>query len=201
MIQANVLSGGEFMEQALLYRQPEPRVMAYLQNNLNSVLERGQHYTDQFVSNLTGLYNMAYSDAAIKASKQLLSQAEISLSEDVIYVVPEEALPNANHLMQQYIMAHRELSENYRKNLVQGYPDTFYDRQPGSFGEDRYDYQNVMSDILQHDSDGEGYIKTYSNTDDRDELDLIDKLSILDTWRNVSNALVKGVDPTDLDSD
>ena len=199
MIQANVLSGGDMMEKALLYREPAPELISYLNNNLNSIIERGSSLSNRFVDTMKGLYNSVYSDSAIRASKQLLAQAEISLSENSIYVVPENSLHKANYIMQQYIMSEPTISEMYRKNLVQGYPDTFYDRQPDTFGENRYDYQAVMSDILQHDKEGNGYFMAYSNTDDKEELDFYNKLTILDTWKNVSNILAKGIDPTDSD--
>ena len=192
----NVIPGGEFAENALLYQQPSPELINYINQNMQHVYEQGDMYSDMFKTTLQNMYDANLSQQALNNAQMLLSQAGTVLSENTIYEVPEDQLPYANYIMQQYIMAQPDLNLRYKRNMCHGYAETYFNYEPDTWGEDRTEYKRVMDGILQFDENGEGYFVHYS-TDDEVELTFNEQVSVLNTWRNVRNKLLAGIDPTD----
>jgi hypothetical protein len=97
-------------------------------------------------------------------------------------------------------MAHPDLSKLYVKNMCSGYNGTYVDIEPGVYGTNRSEYIQVMDGVLQFSLNGsdDGYINYYTDSN-IDDLDVISKLSVLDTWRSVELAIAKGIDPSDVD--
>ena len=59
-------------------------------------------------------------------------------------------------------------------------------------------YNMVMNGIVQFEPDtGDGYITYHSHS--QDDLHMIDQVSIMDTWDNITNIILEGKDPTDPD--
>lgn len=202
MIQVPVVTGGDFAAKALMYKPPSADIMNYMSNKLNNVMSYTHGITDRFKSTLQSLYNKAYNSDVINASKYLLAQSDHTLRQDVIYSVPYHALHEANLIMQRYILAEPTLNNLYRKNMCSGYPDTYFNSEPDTYGKERLDYQRVMDGVMQFESvEGQGelaYVSSYSNSDDI-ELSHIERTAILDTWHEVVRKIAMGEDPTDQD--
>lgn len=194
-MQINVINGGSTAAAALLYRQPTEQVMSYINAGLNRLMEYGNVLSEGFKTAVNNVYNQYWSDGALEASKWVLNTIG-GTQQDIITVVPYETFNNANLLMQRYIIAQPQLNELYQSNMCHGFQDTYFNIEPETFGKERYEYQRVMDGVLQFDTEGEGYINYYSNSDST-ELDFVDKLSILDTWDTVSRLLAEGKDPSD----
>lgn len=201
MIPVNTISGGENMERAILYRPPSRELYDYLQNNYQSALSYIQDTGSQFMANVKDLYNRFTSSEAIANAKATLMNAGIHFSQDVIYPLEYNRLNQANLMMQRYMMSHPKVSNLYKKHMVYGFQDTWIDREPNTYGEDRYDYGRVMDGVLQFDSEGNGYIEYFIQNDEDiyGELELTERERdiILDMYDLVNIAIANGLDPTD----
>lgn len=125
---------------------------------------------------------------------QLISS--VTLEYDTIHRLTMEQLPYAMPTMQRYIMAQPELNLKYKKNLVDGYSETYFNMEPDVYGKDRIEYQEVMDGVL-NTYENHSILTNYSGSNHTD-LTTLNKLDILDTWNNISLSLIQGIDPTDV---
>ena len=197
MFKVNVVDGGELAANALIYKQPPPSLTQYLTTNMANVLERVGSISTGFVENVKAMYNKYNSADVINASKLLLHKVGMHFDNWAIYRVPYEHFHNANLIMQQYIMVQPSIYKLHSTNRCYGFQDTYIDPEPDTPLEERTRYQQVMDGVLQFDKNEEGYLKFYSN--EEDELHIVDKVSILDTWDDLGKMIARGLDPTDPD--
>lgn len=197
----NTISGGETAFNALLYRQPDSNLLGYLQQNVQSAIDSTVNFGSNFVSNVQNLYNRFNDSSIINASKALLFKSGSHMNQTVIYPVGDNGFGTANLIMQRYIMAHPDVASLNERNMCYGYQDTYINNDPYT-GVESKEYMDVMDGVLQFDSNDYGYVKHYSyyhSDENETELDIYDKLSVLDTWDNLNRLIAKGLDPTDPD--
>ena len=202
MVQVPTINGGEFAANALLYQQPTPQVMNYINSKLDQVVNFTHGLSDRFKNTVQTLYDKAYNSDIVNMAKMYLSQSDYALRQDMIYTVPYGRMNEANLIMQQYIMAEPTLNKKYKKNMCYGFQDTYFDPEPETYGKDRMDYQRVMDGVLQFEKEDEdekslAYIHHYSNSDEV-ELTHIERTAILDTWHEVVRMLEEGKDPSEV---
>lgn len=207
-MQVRTVQGGTDALNALVYPQPDPTFLQYLDNNLQYAKEKLGGIATGFVDTVNTLYNKYNGEAILNAGKMLLQNVGGHMNQNVIYPVSYEQLGNANYVMQRYIMAEPTVNKLYQTNSCMGFDQTYVDYEPDNVGKERLDYRNVMNGVLDFDND-EGVIRYYSH-DDEDiytelnkygELDVLDKFSILETWDNVAYAIAGDIDPTSYDMD
>lgn len=201
MIPCDVVGGGEYGANALLYKPLSQQTLSYLNDRLNSTLDRMKDIGGLFTQSVRSLYDKYNSREAIQRAKMVLHGAGVHLAQDIIYPVSYDQYHNINLLMQRYVISQPDVNDMYVRNLCYGFEDTFEDPEPGTYGEDRYDYQRVMSGVLQFEENGDGYFKFYSNDDTESELDNLDKISVLDSWDTALRLIAEGKDPTRLDGE
>jgi hypothetical protein len=202
MIQVPTVQGGEFAANALLYKQPTPEVINYVNNKLDNIVNHVHGLSSRFKSTVQNLYQQAYNSDIINAAKRYLSQSDYALRQDVIYTIPYEQFNTANLIMQQYIMAEPTLNNLHRKNMCYGFQDTYFDSEPNTYGKERMDYQRVMDGVLQFEKEEDNekslaYTYHYSN-DDSIELTEPERIAILDTWHEVARMIAEGKDPSEI---
>lgn len=203
MIQVPTISGGEFAANALLYKQPTPDVMNYINNKLDQVVNFTHGLSDRFKTTVQNLYQQAYNSDIINAAKRYLAQSDYALRQDMIYTVPYGRFNEANLIMQQYIMAEPHMNNLYRKNMCYGFQDTYFDPEPETYGKDRLDYQRVMDGVLEFEKEEDdekslAFTHHYSNADEI-ELSHIERTAILDTWHEVVRMIEEGKDPSEIE--
>ena len=200
MIQAAVIRGDGNVENALLYRPLENNVLNYLNQHINAAITATNTLSQSFINGVQGLFNKFNSDQARMQTKLAMNSAGHHIDQNMIHYVKYEQLHAANLAMQRYILAHPELGELHRKEMCYGYQDTFMALEPNKFGKDTIEYARAMNGVVQFDQDGKGYVETYSlyDTDTHGEdIDIIDQISILRSWDNVSRMIANKVDPSD----
>lgn len=198
MFKVDVVNGGDLAARALIYKQPSYSMTDYFLNNMNNVFNTVNNLSTSFVEGVKSIYDKFNSNEVVLASKQLLHQAGMSFNDWSIYTVPYGHFHEANLGMQQYIMMQPDIFKRYSENRCYGFQETFIDPEPDTPLEERAMYQSVMDGVIQYEKDGTGFHKHYSNSSD-EELSVIDKLSVLDTWHEVQRMLQEGFDPTDPD--
>lgn len=198
-MQARVVQGGKSSFNALLYSTPNQNTLNWLNNNLVQAKEMLCGVGDSLVNAASSLYNKVNSYGVISAAKELVAHHGGHVSDMMIYAHDYTNIQQANYINQQYIMANPMVQAQYQDNLIAGYPETYYDPEPGVVGRDRMDFQRVDDGVLHTDDDG-CYINHYSNTDEV-ELATWDKFAILDTWEQAEHMLLNDMDPTDPDTE
>jgi hypothetical protein len=194
-----VIEGGDESFRAMVYGTVNNGVREYLKNNMNNVLENTANLSKSFIDNTKALYEKYSSTEAINRAKGYLYNIGTKhFKEDVIQYLNYNNVQDANLIMQRYIMAEPTVFNLYKKNLCNGFQDTYLDNyDQHTKVEDTLEYQQVMDGVLQFDKDGEGYIEHISHSGD--DLDHMDKMAILDTWDNVRLLIHNQIDPTDKD--
>ena len=198
MVNVNVVQGGDFAANALLYQQPSQTLMTYLHDNMNNVMSRLSNVSDAFKTSVVNLYNSAHDSKVLNQAKLLLNSLGTTLNQNVIYHVPYQDIHNPNPIMQQYIMSEPTLNKLHKQNRCYGYQDTYVEVEPDTYGQERVLYQRVMDGVMQFDEEGLCFINHYTNSDEV-ELTTVEKISVLDTWRHVRRLIAEGIDPTDPD--
>ena len=203
MIDVDVVHGGEFGANALIYKPMSQSTSEYLHRHLDSALASIRNVSSNFVDSVKNLYNRFSSAEAINRAKMFLHSAGMHLAQDVIYPVRYDRYRDINLIMQSYVMAKPEVSELYRKNKCYGFQDTYIDPEPNCYGKDRFDYQRVMDGWIQYENDDDqlGYFMHYSNSDPQDELSTMDQIAVQSTWDVVARLIAEGIDPTHPDGE
>jgi len=194
-MQVNVVRGDKDIFNTLLYNTVDSNTLNWVNNTIASAATALQGVATSVIDTATVLYNKVNSDAAIYAAKAAVANMGTSVSDHTIYSMGYEDLPNANYIMQQYIMASPDVQELQSQNLCYGYEDTYYDTEPDTVGTDRYDYQRVMNGVVQTGEDDVAFIQYFSNEDEQ-EISVGEQFNILDTWKQVKYDILCGVDPT-----
>lgn len=197
-MQFNVISGGDAAAAALLYKPPPPALSDYLYRNMEHVINTTANLSSAFVDNVKAMYNTVHSEAAKRFNSFIKYAAGEHLGDNTIYTIDKPNIPNANPIMQHYILAEPTTSDLYRRDLLYGYGNTYKPMESKVDNEDSVFYTSAMDGVLQFEEDGKGYIMHYtdSNYDIIPELSRYEKHSILETWDNVKSLLVDGIDPT-----
>jgi len=199
-MKVQVIDGGDTAFKALVYPPPDQTLLTYLQDNIHQAAHVLGDIGSNFVNNAQNMYDRFNSSEAINAGKAILYGAGTHLNQNVIYPVALDQFPNANLIMQHYIMEEPSVNRMYQKGTCNGFADTYFDNEVGVFGKERSSYMRVMDGVMDYSGkDNDGYITHYSFEDGRDDLDTFDKFSVLDTWDNVRVLIAQGIDPTDLD--
>jgi hypothetical protein len=115
--------------------------------------------------------------------KPLLSHREIS---------------NATPVMRRYIMDHPVLNKKFRRGVLSGFDDKYFDTEPDVTGEWRTGYLAVMDGISEvvNDDSGEYTIVRHVSLQEDEMLDIQQQFAILDTWELAMLLLEQDIDPT-----
>lgn len=186
----------------IIYNAPDSRLLNYLNASISNAASKLGNIATNMMDSVVSIYDKFNSAEAINQGKLLLNSIGQHLSDDAIYTVSHNDLYNANLIMQRYIIANPVVNQLVADNMCVGFSDTYIDLEPGVTGTERYDYRRVMDGVLDYDDDGVGVIRYYSQDDEDiygDELNVIDKFSILETWENVAYAIANEIDPTSYD--
>lgn len=151
--------------------------------NANTYLEKGNVIIQKIQDSIQDIKNSIVS--------------RVTMVEDCIKYIQLEKLPEANPIMQRYIMANPKLNLKLKQNLVDGYSDTYFNREPDTYGISRTDYQEVVDGVIEHNS-VRGVLRYYSNSG-MEELSTLQKIDILRTWDSVELLLSKKLDPTNFE--
>lgn len=196
-MRARVIHGGELGFDAVLYNQPDQRLIDYFSNSINTASQYLNNLGSRFIETTTNIFNKYNSNAAISAAKAIVSQLDTHINPDVILNLNEHNIMYAMPRMQEYIMVQPQMWELNRKQMCSGFNNMYNDVDPNVTSyKDHVRYMEVMDGIVQFDNDGNGFIETYSSSE-MEELHFIDQVSILSTWDTVVNFIYDGKDPSD----
>ena len=98
----------------------------------------------------------------------------------------------------RWLMANPRAKKLFEQDMIHGWRDMFTNRNPGRYGDDDPDYQQVMNGLAQFDEEGNEkfvqYLHLYDE-DGRTELAFADQVRVRDSmWANFNAFLDEGLD-------
>ena len=157
--------------------------------NQNVSLDAGS-----FTDYTTQMYAGYASNQAINHAKMLVYQSAATIDPNKISVISREGLYNANPVMQRFVMSHPDLYSMYEDQEIDGYAGTYINPEKTNII-DNTNYRNIVSGVsgtVDHLQGG----SFFSGSNEGVLISAMDRMSIIDTWGNVNNALALGDDPT-----
>lgn len=201
--------GGVEEFNALAYGMPRAENIRYFQNQYNNLVNNAKYFVGdigrQFVQTATNIYNNYVSPDALARVRNIIYHVSDNKEQQIISeLVRIEEIQKASTTMQRWIMACPEVRTLYHQQKIDGYSDTYVDKEPDAVGYVHYDYRLVTEGVLRYtyDEDGEingTIISQYWMEDQLEENDRLlsidEKVDILSTWDVIRGYL----NHTDLD--
>ncbi len=188
----------------LIYPDQAPTTQQYILRQLDTY-QNLFHETEQtYLARARQLYDSVHNSEIARQARAAIRSVKGALRPNVICrLVDLSDCRSAQPIMQRYAMAQPDLRQLYHQQRVDGYSDTYIDHYPQDIKHSHYDYQLVMTGIVQdiQDENGEDswMVTTYA-TDilegDR-ALTFDEKVDILSTWELIAMAIKAGQDPSD----
>lgn len=187
-----------------IYPDQNPVNQGYFYNQVYNVANAINDFGRNFMQATKEIYEKINDSNAIRAAKAALRYAVgLAHPNAIVEFRTLDEIRAAQPVMQRYIMANPKVRELYDRQIIDGYSDTYFDNEPGFMKAMHYDFRRVMDGIVQDGLDDEGNYEWVSHQymedlldQDRD-LELIEKVKILNTWEIIEQFMVSGSeDPT-----
>lgn len=202
MIDIHDIYGENISFDSLIYPTYHVLPQEYINAHIDPIINKITDTSKTFVNSAKELYNNFTSMETITEAKNAVSKASGIMRDDIIMYLPQDNLHNANLYMQKWIIAQPDMRKLYLDQRCDGFFNTYADNFPGDIKDDHYDYRRVMDGVLTLDEDDDRWL-IKCHTEElilpEDELSVIDKFNILDTWENVKLAIANGDDPSNPD--
>jgi hypothetical protein len=197
MIAVNTIKGGMSTMNDMLYGAPNQGLINYFAQNIQNASNVMQNMGQQFIDRTMEIFNNFNSDEAINRAKSLSFQANIIMDQNAIMAVYENNYGNMTYRMQQQIMSHPVVFNLWQDGRCYGFSDTIIDPTLG------YDKVEETTNHIQY-MDGlatEDDTCVFTTSDDSEDLHILDKVAIYETYNTVNNLIAQGIDPTTLDKE
>ena len=177
---------------------------SYIQNQLTNFSQSLTDIGRKFIETSQQIYDRVNDSSVLRAARAAIRVAGgMFHPNEIVQLNTLDELRFAQPIMQRYIMAEPSLRDMYARQQCDGFSDSYANIDPGSKGENHYDYRRVMHGIIVDKVD-EGGNDTWSatqyyqeNRGDDTELPFEEQVAILRTWDIVKLFVDAGVDPSD----
>lgn len=188
----------------LIYPDQAVSTQQYILTQLNNY-QNLFHETEQtYIQRARQLYDSIHNSDIARQARAAIRSVKGALRPDVICELTDlEDVRSAQPRMARYIMAQPDIRQLYHQQRCDGYHDVYVDHYPNDIKHSHYDYQLVMSGIVQDIKDENGedswMVTTYATDiiEGDKALDFYEKVDILHTWEIIELAIKSGQDPTD----
>lgn len=185
---------------------------SYLRDKYERTMEHLEKVTTgtarDFLDRSRRVFEEINSSAALRKTRAAIRSVTSVRRSDVIYK-PEDLgeFQAAGFKMQRFLMADPDIRRKFVKQQIDGYSHAYVDVEPGSIGENHYDYRRVVDGVFFEKTNTEGEVE-YTSTQyfekltegDRD-LDVQEQFDIIDSWYMQRAFQAVGVDTTSLRGD
>lgn len=180
-----VIDGGDLAFSAIMYPTMNVNTHNYILEKCNNVSSTLTNIGRQCVEHAKEIYNKIFDIDYINIARNAINATSNLLSIDHIRALfTKDDFYQAPVSMQRYIMACPDIREVFNMGRCHGFKETYMDVDPGTIGEEHYDYRRVMNNVLVENSEGDIIHNEYCEDllpGDR-ELDHNEKLDILTSW-------------------
>lgn len=178
----------------VLYGNKSGMIGNYLYQQMQGLPDQFNEFGQRVYNNLRQAYDFVTDKLTQYGIMNQLRQNNVRVEKEFLMELNTfDQFRQANMTMQRWVMANPVVREQYLKNNIDGYSNTYENIFGDAVGQNHYDYRRVMNGVV-IDDDPEYEWKMYEYHDqlqigDR-ELDHYEKTLILNTW-NASNELMK----------
>lgn len=189
---AQVVIGNDATFNALISGPPQQRTIDFVRNqfsnfNQSAVMSAAER---RFYEQASASVEQAVNSNAMRLAQSAARKLKHGWDpESIRYLSTIGEIQFAPVKMQRYIMANPMIRVMYHQGKIDGYSDTYIDREPGVVGENHYDYRRVMDGVVVAEEHEDPDESTWSSTsywndleDDDSELLPEEQFDILDSW-------------------
>ena len=180
----------------ILYGTPKQNTVEFFRKQYEDLRNIGWETSNWFKNAGEDLFQRSYSDQALIDSHNLLRETAYQFRDDVFhYLNYQNYQPNL--LMQRYIMANPTFFTLYKKDMVNGFGGILdnYERDV-THSKFRDDYLRTIDGLVLEDE----VVYCSSSKENLDNLSIIEKSIICNSWEITKRLLANGEDPTELNN-
>lgn len=215
-MQINIAPPGppQMMEMSLFGRA-SPELNAFLQQRSQEVSYRLQNNYGTagtlFMQQSQQFYQDFAVSSGVKAAESMIlsGAATIStnLSENLVPLETYEQLQAAHSRYQPYLMANPVVRSYYLEERLEGYSETYENREGNNIGWDQVAYREVVSGMNRSSYDfsyiseeeEEWLTTTQDSLDGEPDLSFLEKVNVINAWHLQNKAIDENIDPTSVD--
>lgn len=171
----HIISGDDTDFDALVYGQPHPNTLRFIEQNIRNVTQATSGVAREFFERSAQAFEYFHGHDAIRRARAVLTQVSAVFSPDIIMELKTVAqFQAAQSRMRRYIMADIEIRTMFNDQRIEGYDKRYFNMEPDSIGDTHRDYQRMNHGLVEVDEHGEAYYTLYYDFDeDEDEPELM----------------------------
>lgn len=194
---ANFYTGGVDTFNALVYGEPHPNTVSFVEGMLAQPTAAIGSAGEAFMDRAREAYERFNGSEAMRVARAAARQVKSQWDRNIIR--PLETIGEVQqspYKMHRYMMAEPMVRQAYHRQQCDGYSHAYVDVAPGLVGHDHYDYRRVMDGIVQEDDQGGWYFDEYFDELDDGDRDLMfeEQFDILRSWNTLASAMMQGKD-------
>ena len=196
-----VINAGYEVLNNVLFGQPSQSTTDYFAGVQDSINERTDLFASDFIERSKSVFKNTYSSRAVELARAAVNKAGSLFSPDIIKeLVTMTDFQMAKPKMRRYLMANPFVREMWQDNKCEGYGGDYIDHEPGTLGENHYDYRRVVDGIVRTDDKSEDYFANHYFEElraDDEPLTVGEQLDIYDSWPTMNHFMrLAQKDPT-----
>lgn len=168
------ISGDDSDFDALVYGQPHPNTLRFIEQNIRHVTETTTGIAQEFFQRSAQAFEYFHGHEAMRRARAVLTQVSAVFSPDIVMALDSVAqFQSAQARMRRYIMADVEIRTMFNDQRIEGYDKRYFNAEPESIGFTHRDYQRVNNGLVEVDEHGEAsYTLYFDFNEDEDEPEL-----------------------------
>lgn len=171
-----------------LFAPPNERDIVYLRDRL---IEKSADFGASLRQRVSSVFEQFNSSGAMYRARHVYRQAKNLFVEDRIYGYGSlEQLQSAQSVMQRYILAQPDLRQLLQQQLIDGYSDSYKERDAGVIGWGHKEYDQVMHGVMESDGDELKFGYSFDlELEPEHQLDVLSQQDVLYTWSTIRKIL------------
>ena len=202
------------MMEMSFFGRASPELTAYIQHRNQEVDYRLQNFGEagqRFMRQSEQFYQDFADRSGIKAAESMILSGVTVLTDNLAEILSPletfEQLQEAHSRYQYYLMANPAIRTLYLQDRIEGYVDTYENREGDAVGLTSTPYREVINGMSRSsydpdfpDDGEEQWVTTTQDTlDGEPEPSFLEKVNIINAWNLQNAALAENLDPTSID--
>lgn len=159
---AGYIEGGSLAFNELAYAPRSESTMQYLAESAQMFTQNLTDAGRSFVQMATAKWDQYFGHDAMRAARAAVRGVQTMWDADVIRELTSIAqMQHAPVVMQRYLMADPFIRARYLAQKLDGYSDTYVNKDGNAIGHDHYDYRRLMNGVVQDTEDGDWVAWTF----------------------------------------
>lgn len=201
------IGGGYAVANAIAFGMPDVQTQNFYAQRLNNLVSMGATagFTQSFLDSAVNVVASLNVNNIIDKATAVINKIKGFFRPNVISQLRTlEDFQVAGSVMQNLLMVEPSIRARYQEQRLNGYRDSYVDPFPNLKTEQHPDYRDVMTGIVQSDSEGQTFTMQYFHNrtpgDDSEQYKhtSTQKFGVVDSWATLREFMAAGgKDPTD----